>query len=472
MRYSQLAALVCASMLLTGCSPASAVTADALVSNFDIKQVSKVSMEELPELDFSGSEYRLVSGSAGEGKDISSGSSTKYDYSRLVIVGDSRTCGMYTAVTGKGTKDSQIVYSTGNKLEYYVCKVGKGLDWFKGDANSEIVKYANRSSVIVVWLGVNDVGGTKQQAVQTGKSYAKAIKSLKGAVDADVYVLGVTPCTGKYKTLNENIVAFNKCLSSDLGKDVMFLDNYDNVLSKLESGIYKSSDGLHYDSKCYKDIHDYVLAKVGSIGISSGSSGKINPINGIPEDALFFTKFESGAAGYDQTGGDGGNACGKYQFDRRYSLLNLVKYCYEQDEDIFSEFAPFADWELNAATSQKLYNNQELYSAWHNIYRKHPKEFTAAQDAFAYTEYYKPVYEGLKAKKIDLDKRADVIQGVIFSYAIQHGTGTAVSDIAGAVNNQMTDKEFISAVYAARSSKYPKYVSRYNEEKQAALGLL
>ena len=51
---------------------------------------------------------------------------------------------------------------------------------------------------------------------------------------------------------------------------------------------------------------------------------------GNSSDILFFTQYESGADAYRQTGGDNGNACGKYQFDYRYSLLPFVKYCYER----------------------------------------------------------------------------------------------------------------------------------------------
>ena len=57
---------------------------------------------------------------------------------------------------------------------------------------------------------------------------------------------------------------------------------------------------------------------------SNSNSGEDDSSNkdGLSDDFLFFTIYESGRSddfyqGYNQTGGDHGNACGKYQFDYR-----------------------------------------------------------------------------------------------------------------------------------------------------------
>ena len=49
----------------------------------------------------------------------------------------------------------------------------------------------------------------------------------------------------------------------------------------------------------------------------------------VTDKILFFTTFESGTAAYAQVGGDHGNACGKYQFDYRYSGC-LCAYYYDR----------------------------------------------------------------------------------------------------------------------------------------------
>ena len=91
----------------------------------------------------------------------------------------------------------------------------------------------------------------------------------------------------------------------------------------------------------------------------------------ITDKMLFFTTFESGTAAYAQVGGDNGNACGKYQFDYRYSLLPFVKYCYESNPTFFAEFKKYAAY----TDSQKslLKGNTKFYAAWRTIYNKSPK---------------------------------------------------------------------------------------------------
>lgn len=82
------------------------------------------------------------------------------------------------------------------------------------------------------------------------------------------------------------------------------------------------------------------------------------------------------------------------------------------------------------------------------------------------------MHDNLVKHGIDVDKRADVIKGVLFSYSIQHGSLTAANNIKGAVNNAMSDAEFIKAVYSDRMNRYPAYSSRYTEERDTALKML
>ncbi len=43
----------------------------------------------------------------------------------------------------------------------------------------------------------------------------------------------------------------------------------------------------------------------------------------------------------DQVGGDGGNACGEFQFDNRYELGPFVRWCYEKDPTTYGPFEPY-----------------------------------------------------------------------------------------------------------------------------------
>ncbi|MCR1838751.1 hypothetical protein [Murimonas intestini] len=188
---------------------------------------------------------------------------------------------------------------------------------------------------------------------------------------------------------------------------------------------------------------------------------------GPQSDLLFFTLFESGR-NYNQTGGDSGNACGYYQFDYRYSLQQLLQYCYGRDPVAFAEFAPFL-----SIPKEKLKGNTDLYKAWNSIYAKTPELFARCQDDFAYEQYYEPTEWSLRSLGINISSRPNVVKGSVFSYAIQHGGGTAALAISKAgITNQMTDEEFINKIYEKRIKDYPPYTSRYIAERNLALQIL
>ena len=192
----------------------------------------------------------------------------------------------------------------------------------------------------------------------------------------------------------------------------------------------------------------------------------------ITDKMLFFTTFESGTAAYAQVGGDNGNACGKYQFDYRYSLLPFVKYCYESNPTFFAEFKKYAAY----TDSQKslLKGNTKFYAAWRTIYNKSPKGFASYQDAYAKREYYDVTAGYLQSKfNINMDARPDIVKGAVFSYSIQHGQWTAAGAVkAAGIKNSTTDEQFLQKLYAYRKKTYPAYTTRYNEELSLALSLL
>lgn len=468
------------SLLLSGCSAASSISknGDILLANYDIKQVEMVELKSYTHLNLSGPQYNIIQGEEGEASDVSSGSSVNYDYQRLIIVGDSRTCGMYSAVTNKNVSSSTIVYSNNDRLEYFVCKSSQGFNWMKSTASKEVSKLVQDKTAVVFWLGVNDIAsGSESAAETTAKNYARYIKKYADDWDCDAFVLCVTPSsTTSRAILNRNSVAFNRKLKVELGNAAKFLDNYDDILAKIKSGECKlDSEGIHYDAATSRSIYDFIKAKVGSIGINTDSNGSINPINGLSEDILFFTQFESGDAGYAQTGGDTGRACGKYQFDYEHSQIPFFKYCKQQDEEngttFFSELYKFISYSI-----EDLYKyRSDVHKAWKSTYDKHPKEFMAAQDAFAYDNYYVKARNSLASKGIDLDKRSDVVKGSVYSYAIQHGPESAALDLtsgSNAVNNSISDKEFIKRVYSIRRGKHPTYSARYDQEEKEALSRL
>lgn len=243
----------------------------------------------------------------------------------------------------------------------------------------------------------------------------------------------------------------------------------------IARGLGSISGKLYYFDEFGIMQKDMVIT-VNDISYSINSSGictKIVTSSSTPEDMLFFTLYESGMDGYGQVGGDSGNACGKYQFDRRYSLIPLVKYCYANDPVVFAAFAPYAKWSNTAKYQEKLRSNKKFYKAWTSIYQAYPYVFKNYQDAFAMQEYYEPTEKQLKAWGIDLSSRPYVVKGAVFSYAIQHGAYTAAMAVRDAkIKNSTTNENFLEKLYKYRISKFPTYRSRYTREMKDALSRL
>lgn len=185
---------------------------------------------------------------------------------------------------------------------------------------------------------------------------------------------------------------------------------------------------------------------------------------------LFFLTFESGSEAYDQTGGDGGKACGAYQFDYRFSLLPIVQYAYNQDKTLCAEFKPY----INLKSGDSLKSNKNFYKAWHTIYKRNPKKFASIQDTFAKDNYYTPSESYLLSTYgINIKNRPDVVKGAVYSYSIQHGQVSAAIAVKKAgITNSTSDKTFLKKLYDYRIKQFPQYSFRYTTEYQLALTLL
>ena len=255
---------------------------------------------------------------------------------------------------------------------------------------------------------------------------------------------------------------------------------YFNEKGVMQTGFQKIEDSYYYfdeDGRMRTNDNVTVNGKTYSIGSDGICTIKVPNGVAVSDVMLFFTVYESGSSasslvGYSQTGGDGGNACGKYQFDYRYALLPFIKYCYSSDPTAFKEFKTFARY----TDGQKglLQGNSKLYTAWKKIYRRNPELFKAYQDSFAKQQYYDVTERYLSSLfGISIAGRPDAVKGAVFSYAIQHGSYSAALAVKNAgIKNSTSNKTFLNKLYAYRMSQYPAYYSRYISEKNAALRLL
>lgn len=213
-------------------------------------------------------------------------------------------------------------------------------------------------------------------------------------------------------------------------------------------------------------------------------------VNVTPE-MKYFTKYES-HGNYNQgfSYGDGYNALGYYQFDRRWSLIPFMKQAYNYNPEKYSMLKDAIDRgsEISNA-SNAMYENGQLtelgriaQEAFQGAYNTDPAEFSALQDAYAYNSYYAVTEAWLKSGLgIDISGRADCVKGMVWSITNMCGTGGCRDFFRWAnLSNSMTDREFVTALsnsvvnnVATKYSSQPQYhegwKNRYRNELKDCL---
>ena len=213
-------------------------------------------------------------------------------------------------------------------------------------------------------------------------------------------------------------------------------------------------------------------------------------VNVTPE-MKYFTKYES-HGNYNQgfSYGDGYNALGYYQFDRRWSLIPFMKQAYNYNPEKYSMLKDAIDRgsEISNA-SNSMYENGQLtelgriaQEAFQGAYNTDPAEFSALQDAYAYNSYYAVTEAWLKSGLgIDISGRADCVKGMVWSITNMCGTGGCRDFFRWAnLSNDMTDREFVTALsnsvvdnVATKYSSQPQYhegwKNRYKNELKDCL---
>lgn len=213
-------------------------------------------------------------------------------------------------------------------------------------------------------------------------------------------------------------------------------------------------------------------------------------VNVTPE-MKYFTKYES-HGNYNQgfSYGDGYNALGYYQFDRRWSLIPFMKQVYNYSPEKYSMLKDAIDRgsEISNA-SNAMYENGQLtelghiaQDAFQGAYNTDPVEFSALQDAYAYNSYYAVTEAWLKsALGIDISGRADCVKGMVWSITNMCGTGGCRDFFRWAnLSNDMSDREFVTAFsnsvvnnvatkYASQPQYHEGWKNRYRNELKDCL---
>lgn len=225
-------------------------------------------------------------------------------------------------------------------------------------------------------------------------------------------------------------------------------------------------------------------------------SGVLRSVQGVSfvnvtDEMKYFTKYES-HGNYDQgfSYGDGYNALGYYQFDRRWSLIPFMKQVYNYDSAKYGMLKAAIDrgGEISNG-SNPMYANGQLtelgrvaQDAFLGAYNTDPAEFSALQDAYAYNSYYAVTESWLKnALGIDISGRADCVKGMVWSITNMCGTGGCQDFFRWAnLSNDMTDREFVTALsnsvvnnvatkYASQPQYHEGWKNRYRNELKDCL---
>ena len=225
-------------------------------------------------------------------------------------------------------------------------------------------------------------------------------------------------------------------------------------------------------------------------------SGVLRSVQGVSfvnvtDEMKYFTKYES-HGNYNQgfSYGDGYNALGYYQFDRRWSLIPFMKQVYNYDSAKYGMLKDAIDRGSEISNgSNPMYANGQLtelgriaQDAFLGAYNTDPAEFSALQDAYAYNSYYAVTESWLKnALGIDISGRADCVKGMVWSITNMCGTGGCQDFFRWAnLSNDMSDREFATALsnsvvdnVARKYSSQPQYhegwKNRYKNELKDCL---
>lgn len=244
------------------------------------------------------------------------------------------------------------------------------------------------------------------------------------------------------------------------------------------------------------DKSDYYEGAEGTVTFATArSASRLAPV-ALSDEMKYFTKYESGCD-YDKglSYGDGYNAMGYYQFDRRYALMPFIQQVYSYNSTKYAMLkAPLAQRDMLANPSYAMYDYvtrqltapaQILNEAWHAAYAADPAEFAALQDAYAYNNYYLPVQSMLSNNYgVDVRDRADCVKGLVWGMCNLFGQGGVQKFFDGAnITNSMTDRELVTALcdtvigrvgewYPGQPQYHAGWQNRYKKEKAACLAYI
>lgn len=182
---------------------------------------------------------------------------------KMLFVGDSRTVGMYTAVTNTYKNPVNATDQNGNM---WFAKVGQDLKWFQ-ENESTIQEKIQDCDCIIINLGVNDIaknGGNGKKVAEKFCEYFNEMAPQWTAQGKKVYISSCNPVGKNFtsiRNMNAQIDAFNQTLLEGLSKDITFIDVNSFVKSHVKDRDFRP-DGLHYQTSMNSPIYQNIFQQV------------------------------------------------------------------------------------------------------------------------------------------------------------------------------------------------------------------
>jgi hypothetical protein len=250
--------------------------------------------------DYSSYISSLHNSSSSSSSSTSDTSSTDNSGKKIVMIGDSRTVGMCSAMGGPYIQQTGYIGTKDNVT--YIAKEGSGFDWLSETAYNLAKKYVDSNTVVLMWHGVNDVNNADK--------YAKFVKTEMTKLGAKIYYISVGPCNKNYTSSNSGIEKFNKSLKDALPSDVGWVDVYSYIKDGFTKNEMGTSDGLHYNDTTYKSIMSKIMSTIGaSTTVSTGGgsgSGRPSILSRAKSFISNATKGQNGGFGLGRIRRGGG----------------------------------------------------------------------------------------------------------------------------------------------------------------------
>ncbi len=173
--------------------------------------------------------------------------------------------------------------------------------------------------------------------------------------------------------------------------------------------------------------------------------------------------FESGDECWEQVGGDGGNAYGRFQLDARHSLAAFLRYAAETNPD----FVGLERYYRKNGSKTSLKSTEGLAEDWAWICAVYDKEFYQVQAEFAYGTFYCLMRDELLEKRgINLNEYGPVLKGTVWSVAVRNGNNlSSLWSVTDTYYPGIGEEEWLREIYAVEAWRHPDQAKRWEKDQ-------